>query len=100
MWSDVKPPDDGDDGSTRNTAGLLVNRARLVISTAVVLTTVVPALALGGAPAPAAASAATSCQGKPVTIVATTEVTTGTEGDDVVAMTPGAWETFDALGRR
>src|SRR5690606_13184542 len=34
----------------------------------------------------------------PVTIVATAQVTTGTEGDDVVAMTPEGWNTFDALG--
>ncbi|WP_162799340.1 hypothetical protein [Nocardioides sp. 616] len=55
--------------------------------------------ALGAAPAVAGlGDAATTCLGKPVTIVATTEVTTGTEGDDVVAMTPGGWFSFDALG--
>jgi hypothetical protein len=37
------------------------------------------------------------CLGKPVTIVASTTVTTGTEGDDVVAMTPSGWSRFDAL---
>ena len=41
---------------------------------------------------------ATTCVGKPVTIVATTTVTSGTEGDDVVAMTPSGWSRFDALG--
>lgn len=49
--------------------------------------------------APGAALAApATCQGKPVTIVATQAVTRGTEGDDVVAMEPGAWNAFDALG--
>ena len=48
---------------------------------------------------PAHASAApTTCLGKPVTVVATTTVTQGTEGDDVVAMEPDAWSRFDALG--
>ena len=42
--------------------------------------------------------AATTCLGKPVTVVATTTVTVGTEGDDVVAMTPLGWSQFDALG--
>jgi hypothetical protein len=46
----------------------------------------------------AAPGAATTCLGKPVTIVASTEVTVGTEADDVVAMTPLGWSTFDALG--
>ena len=58
--------------------------------------------AIGGAGlvlVPASAwGAPTTCQGKPVTIVATTTVTRGTEGDDVVAMEPDAWRTFDALG--
>lgn len=49
----------------------------------------------GGASAQAAP---TTCQGRPVTIVATTTVTSGTEGDDVVAMEPGAWNRFDAKG--
>ena len=48
--------------------------------------------------APAGAAAPTTCAGKPVTIVATTTVTQGTEGDDVVAMEPGQWNTFDARG--
>ena len=48
--------------------------------------------------APVHAAAPTTCQGKPVTIVATTTVTAGTEGDDVVAMEPGAWTSFDAKG--
>lgn len=43
-------------------------------------------------------AAATTCRGKPVTVVASTSVTTGTEGDDVVAMTPLGWNRFDALG--
>jgi len=43
-------------------------------------------------------AAPSTCEGKPVTIVATRTVTHGTEGDDVVAMEPGAWFTFDALG--
>ena len=42
--------------------------------------------------------AATTCLGKPVTIVASTAVTVGTEGDDVVAMTPSGWSNFDARG--
>ncbi|WP_162794517.1 hypothetical protein [Nocardioides houyundeii] len=74
-----------------------MKRARHVTS-AVALATVVPVLALGGALAPADAAAATTCLDKPVTIVASQEVTSGTEGDDVVAMTPGDWNTFDALG--
>ena len=45
-----------------------------------------------------AAAAPTTCAGKPVTIVATTSVTEGTDGDDVVAMEPGQWNTFDAGG--
>ncbi|WP_129427906.1 hypothetical protein [Nocardioides zhouii] len=48
--------------------------------------------------APVQAAAPTTCQGKPVTIVATRTVTVGTEGDDVVAMEPGGWTRFDALG--
>lgn len=60
------------------------------------------ALAVGSAAlvaAPGAASAApVTCLGKPVTIVATTSVTKGTEGDDVVAMEPGEWNNFDAKG--
>jgi len=48
--------------------------------------------------APAHAAAPATCEGKAVTIVATTTVTTGTEGDDVVAMEPGGWTRFDALG--
>ena len=48
--------------------------------------------------APVRAAAPTTCQGKPVTVVATTTVTAGTEGDDVVAMEPGGWTTFDAKG--
>ena len=36
--------------------------------------------------------------GRAVTVVASSSVTTGTEGDDVVAMTPGGWNQFDALG--
>lgn len=43
-------------------------------------------------------AAPSTCQGKAVTIVATTTVTRGTEGDDVVAMEPDGWNTFDALG--
>ncbi len=55
--------------------------------------------AAGLAAVPAfASSAPTTCEGKPVTIVATKTVTQGTEGDDVVAMEPGAWLFFDALG--
>ena len=42
--------------------------------------------------------AETTCLGKPVTIVASLDVTVGTEGDDVVAMTPSGWSSFDALG--
>lgn len=53
--------------------------------------------ALAAAPGPTQAAPAT-CVGKPVTIVANRTVTTGTEGDDVVAMEPGAWSVFDALG--
>ena len=49
-------------------------------------------------PVGAAEPAATTCLGRPVTVVASSAVTTGTEGDDVVAMTPGGWNTFDALG--
>lgn len=45
-----------------------------------------------------AVAAPTTCLGKPVTIVATTTVTEGTEGDDVVAMEPGQWNNFDAKG--
>jgi hypothetical protein len=41
---------------------------------------------------------ATTCLGKPVTVVASSSVVTGTEGDDVVAMTPSGWSKFDALG--
>jgi hypothetical protein len=78
--------------------GTPLKLARLVLLPAVALTVVVPALALGGALAPAGATAATTCLGKPVTIVATAQVKTGTEGDDVVAMTPGGWNSFDALG--
>lgn len=48
--------------------------------------------------APGHAAAPTACLGKPVTIVATTTVTEGTDGDDVVAMEPGAWTRFDAKG--
>ena len=48
-------------------------------------------------PSPALAAPST-CQGKAVTIVATKTVTRGTEGDDVVAMEPGSWNRFDALG--
>jgi hypothetical protein len=51
--------------------------------------------------APAASSAqpaATTCLGRAVTVVASSSVTTGTEADDVVAMTPGGWNQFDALG--
>ncbi|MCP3423777.1 hypothetical protein [Nocardioides pinisoli] len=54
-----------------------------------------PAWLVAAAPGSAAA-APTTCAGKPVTIVATTTVTHGTEGDDVVAMEPGQWNTFDA----
>ncbi|WP_110182106.1 hypothetical protein [Nocardioides solisilvae] len=75
-----------------------MNLARLVRWPAVALVAVVPALAAGGALDPAGATAATTCLGKPVTIVATAQVTTGSEGDDVVAMTPGGWNSFDALG--
>ncbi|WP_101523462.1 hypothetical protein [Nocardioides houyundeii] len=64
------------------------------VATLSALVAAVPAL---GA-APAGPAAATTCLGKPVTIVASQAVTTGTEGDDVVAMTPGAWTSFDALG--
>ncbi|WP_181312923.1 hypothetical protein [Nocardioides campestrisoli] len=42
--------------------------------------------------------AASICAGKSVTIVASTRVRQGTEGDDVVAMKPLDWNTFDALG--
>lgn len=45
-----------------------------------------------------ASAAPTTCQGKAVTIVASTTVTRGTEGEDVVAMEPGGWRMFDALG--
>ena len=51
----------------------------------------------GAAPSPVLAAPST-CQGKAVTIVATTGVTRGTEGVDVVAMEPGGWNRFDALG--
>ncbi|WP_181311610.1 hypothetical protein [Nocardioides campestrisoli] len=71
---------------------------RPVLFAAAALATVVPALAVGGLLAPAGASPATTCMGKPVTIVATAKVMKGTEGDDVVAMTPGAWNSFSALG--
>jgi RTX calcium-binding nonapeptide repeat (4 copies) len=46
----------------------------------------------------AAHAAPGTCQEKAVTIVATRTVTRGTEGDDVVAMEPEAWNVFDALG--
>lgn len=51
---------------------------------------------LAAMPGSAAAAAPSTCAGKPVTIVATTSVTQGTDGDDVVAMEPGQWNTFDA----
>lgn len=60
---------------------------------AVVSATFVPSMAVAEP-----GEAATTCLGKPVTIVATTTVTVGTEGDDVVAMTPSGWFSFDALG--
>lgn len=57
------------------------------------------AVACSPVAAPAQASSApTTCLGKAVTIVATTKVTEGTEGDDVVAMVPEEWNTFDARG--
>ena len=61
---------------------------------AVVAAGVLAPVAAGAEPG----TAATTCQGKPVTIVATSTVTSGTEGDDVVAMTPLGWSVFDALG--
>lgn len=65
----------------------------LTAAFAVVGATLVPAVA-GAEPG----VAATTCLGKPVTIVATPDATVGTEGDDVVAMTPSGWSTFDARG--
>lgn len=60
------------------------------------------AMAMAGAAlvaAPTAVSAApTTCEGKAVTIVASATVLEGTDGDDVVAMEPGAWNRFDAKG--
>ena len=47
---------------------------------------------------PVHAAAPTTCHGKPVTIIATSTVTVGTEGDDVVAMEPGGWTRFETLG--
>ncbi|CAM3645019.1 hypothetical protein [Nocardioides zeicaulis] len=47
---------------------------------------------------PAHAVAPTSCLGRAVTVVASSTVTEGTEGDDVVAVEPGAWTDFDAKG--
>ena len=69
-------------------------RGRVVIAA---VGTVVAAAGLGAAPGHSRA-APTTCLGKPVTIVATQRVWQGTEGDDVVAMEPGRWSTFDALG--
>ena len=65
----------------------------LATAMAVVTPALVPTMA-GAEPA----VAATTCLGKPVTIVASLDVKVGTEGDDVVAMTPSGWSTFDALG--
>jgi len=61
---------------------------------------VLVASALAATPAGAAqpGTPVTTCLGKPVTVVASTSVVTGTEGDDVVAMTPSGWSQFDALG--
>lgn len=72
-----------------------MKHARLLLVPAVGLT-VAAALLLPPAGA-APGTAATTCQGRPVTIVASAEVTKGTPGDDVVAMTPLGWTTFDAL---
>jgi hypothetical protein len=67
-----------------------MRRLVLVLQSVVVL--------VGMMAAPANAAAATTCLGKPVTIVASATVTTGTDSDDVVAMTPSGWSSFDALG--
>ncbi len=69
-------------------------RATVALSTG--LSALVAPLVPAAAPASASPAPAT-CQGRTVTIVATTTVTEGTDGDDVVAMEPGAWNTFDAL---
>lgn len=70
--------------------------ARLLLIPPLVLTAVASALAqVADAAEP---RVATTCLGKQVTIVASTEVTVGTDADDVVAMTPLGWSTFDALG--
>ncbi|SED10488.1 hypothetical protein SAMN04489844_3683 [Nocardioides exalbidus] len=70
-------------------------RPRPVIALAVAaVAAVAPCLA---AP-PGHAAAPSTCLGKAVTIVATSTVTEGTEGDDVVAVEPGAWTRFDAKG--
>ncbi|UUZ59630.1 hypothetical protein [Nocardioides sp. B-3] len=74
---------------TRNS--LIVTAALAVVGATLV--TIAPAVA--GAESGVAAS---TCRGKAVTIVASSTVTVGTEGDDVVAMTPSGWYNFDAPG--
>ncbi len=70
------------------------------LSTALASTTLAGSLVCAAmvVPSPAAFAAADTCLGKPVTIVATDSVTTGTEGDDVVSMTPHGWTHFEAGG--
>jgi hypothetical protein len=70
-----------------------MHRGLLVVTWGVVVATTGLVVAPG-----ASLAAPTTCLGKPVTIVATRTVWEGTEGDDVVAMEPGAWDTFDARG--
>ncbi|WP_158647861.1 hypothetical protein [Nocardioides houyundeii] len=79
------------------TTGDLLKRVWLVLIPFAALSALVAAVPALGA-APAGPAAATTCLGKPVTIVAGATVFRGTEGDDVVAMTPGGWGSFDALG--
>jgi hypothetical protein len=75
-------------------------RARRILIAAATITASIAVMVsmLVAPPAGAAQPAATTCLGRPVTVVASSSVTTGTEGDDVVAMTPGGWNQFDALG--
>jgi hypothetical protein len=75
-------------------------RARRIRMAAVTTTALVAVMVsmLVAPPAGSAQPAATTCLGRPVTVVVSSSVTTGTEGDDVVAMTPGGWNHFDALG--
>ena len=75
-------------------------RARRILIAAATTTAPIAVMVsmLVAPPAVSAQPAATTCLGRPVTVVASSSVTTGTEGDDVVAMTPGGWNQFDALG--